>query len=106
MNEQADSTTEQASSTVGYLIAGIAIGSLIGVLFAPKSGEGTRKHLWKKVSEGSKRAHRKARELRERTEDFVERAKEAVNETREQIAANLDEVDLAHPPHKSKAKGA
>lgn len=106
MDEQTDSTTEQTGSTVGYLLAGLAIGSLIGILFAPKSGEDTREHLWKKVNQGHKHARRKARELRERTEDFFERGKEAVNETKEQISANLDEATKAYLSEKSKAKGA
>jgi gas vesicle protein len=92
-------------STVGYFLAGLAIGSLIGIVFAPKSGEGTRDYLSKKVKEGSKHARKKARELRERAEDFVERGKEVVNQNREQIEAELDEASKPGP-EKSKAKGA
>lgn len=96
--------TGKIDSTVGYFLAGLAIGSLIGIVFAPKSGEGTRDHLTKKVKEGSKHARNKARELRERAEDFVERGKEVVNQNREQIAAPSDESKA--DPEKSKAKGA
>ena len=98
--------TEKINSTAGFFLAGLAIGSLIGILFAPKSGEGTREHLLKKLNKGRKHARKKARELRERTEDMVERGKEAVNQTKEQIAAKLDEVGKAYMPGKSKAKGA
>lgn len=34
--------TEKIDSTAGYFLAGLAVGSLIGIFFAPKSGEGTR----------------------------------------------------------------
>ena len=98
--------TEKVNSSVGCFLAGLAIGSLIGILFAPKSGEGTREDLSKKLNEGSKHARKKARKLRERTEDLVERGKEMVNETKEQIAAKLDEAGNADLPEKSKAKGA
>jgi gas vesicle protein len=97
--------TEKIHSTAGYFLAGLAIGSLVGIVFAPKSGEGTREYLSKKVKDGRKHARKKARELRERADDLVERGKELVNQTKEQIATGLDEADKAGPPEKSKAKG-
>ena len=98
--------TDKIDSTAGYFLAGLAIGSLIGIFFAPKSGEGTRDYLSKKAKEGSKHARKKARELRERAEDLVERGKEMVNQRKEQIAAELDEAGKADLSEKSKAKGA
>ncbi len=97
--------TEKIHSTAGYFLAGLAIGSLVGIVFAPKSGEGTRDYLSKKLKEGSKHARKKARELRERADDLVDRGKELVNQTKEQIATGLDEADKPSPPEKSKAKG-
>ena len=96
--------TEEIHSTAGYFLAGLAIGSLVGIVFAPKSGGGTREFLSKKVKEGSKHAQKKARELRERAEDLVDRGKELVNQTKEQIAAELEEAALADLPEKAKAK--
>jgi gas vesicle protein len=97
--------TEKIDSRTGYFLTGLAIGSLVGIFFAPKSGEGTRKYLSQKVKEGRKHARTKARELRERAEDLVDSGKELVNETKEQIAAKLDEAGKAQLPEKSKAKG-
>src|SRR5271169_5253506 len=96
--------TEKIHSTAGYFLAGLAIGSLVGIVFAPKSGEGTREYLSKKVKEGSKHARKKARELGDRAGDLIERGKELVNQTTEQIAMGLDEADKANGPEKSKAK--
>jgi gas vesicle protein len=97
--------TEKFDSNVGYFLTGLAVGSLISFFFAPKSGEGTRTYLSKKVQEGSKQARKKSQELRARAEDLVDSGKELVNETKEQIAAKLEEVGEDHPPEKSKAKG-
>jgi gas vesicle protein len=97
--------TEKIVSNAGYFLAGLAIGSVISMFFAPKSGEGTRAYLSKKVKEGSKQARKKARELRARAEDLVDSGKELVNETKEQIAAKLEESGEDYPPEKSKAKG-
>jgi gas vesicle protein len=96
--------TEKIHTTAGYFLAGLAIGSLMGIVFAPKSGEGTREFLSKKIKEGNKHARKKARELRERADDLVDRGKELVNQTKEQIAIRLDDPDEASPPEKSKAK--
>jgi gas vesicle protein len=97
--------TEKVDSTAGYFLAGLAIGSLISIFFAPKSGEGTREYLSKKVKEGSKHVRGKARELRERAEDLADSGKELVNQTKVQIASKFEEAGNAHLPEKSKAKG-
>jgi len=97
--------TEKIDSAAGYFLAGLTVGALVSLCFAPKSGEGTRKYLSKKINEGSKHARKKARELRERADDLVDRGKEMVNDTKEQIAAQLDETVKPHLPEKSKAKG-
>ena len=97
--------TKKNDSSAGYFLAGLVVGSLISILFAPKSGEGTRVYLSKGVKEGSEHARRKAQELRERAEDLVGSGKELVNQKREQIAAKLDEAAEDYLPEKSKAKG-
>jgi gas vesicle protein len=97
--------TEKIDSNAGYFIAGLVIGAAISMFVAPKSGEGTRKYLSKKINEGSKHARKKAQELRERAEDLVDRGRELVNERKEEIAAQLDEAATPNPPEKSKAKG-
>jgi gas vesicle protein len=98
--------TEKIDSKVSYFLVGLGVGSLIGVLFAPKSGEETREYLSQKINRGSKHAQKKARKLRERAEGLVERGKEMVNQKKEQIAAEVDEAAKAYLPEKSKAKGA
>jgi gas vesicle protein len=97
--------TEKIDSNVGYFMAGLAIGSLVGIFFAPKSGQGTREYLSQKLKEGSKHARKKARELSERADDLVERGKELVNRTKEQIATELENAGKTDLPEKSKATG-
>jgi gas vesicle protein len=96
---------EKIDSNAGYFLAGLAVGSLISIFFAPKSGEGTRKYLSKKLNQGKTQARKTARELSERADDLFERGKEMVNETKEEIAAQLDEAGKPHTPEKSKTKG-
>src|ERR1700751_4869864 len=96
--------TEKLDSNTGYFLAGLAVGALISIFFTPKSGEGTRAYLSKKVKEGSKQARKKAREMRGRAEDLVDSGKELINQKKEQIAAKLDEASEDYQPEKSKAK--
>jgi gas vesicle protein len=97
---------EKIDSKVSYLLLGLGVGSLIGILFAPKSGEETREYLSQKLKEGSEYAQKKARELTERAEDLVERGKEVVTRKKEKIAAAVDVGRKAYQEEKSKAKGA
>ena len=86
-----------------YFLVGIGIGSLIGVLFAPKSGEEIRKYLAKKASEGNEFARKQARELRDRAEDAVEHGKETIAQQKEQIAMAIDVGRETYNREKSKA---
>lgn len=75
---------------VSYFLAGLGIGALVGILFAPKSGEETREYLTAKADEGRDYAQRKARELRERAEDLIERSKEIMDRQKEGVAAAVE----------------
>jgi gas vesicle protein len=73
-----------------YFLVGLGIGSLIGVLFAPKSGEETREYLAKKAREGNELARKKAREMRDRVEETVDRGKEIITQTEGRIDTAID----------------
>jgi gas vesicle protein len=98
--------TEKINSKVSYFLVGLGVGSLIGILFAPKSGEETREYLSQKVNEGREQAQMKARELRVRAEDLVERGKEVFSQEKGRIAEAVQEGRETYQREKSKAKGA
>ena len=87
---------------VSYFLAGLGIGALVGILFAPKSGEETREYLTSKADEGRDYAQRKARELRERAEDLVERGKQVAGKQKDSISAAVDAGREAYQREKSK----
>jgi len=97
---------EKTYSNVGYLLAGVTIGWLIGIFFAPKTGEKVRAHLSKNIRKGHKHARKVAREFRERAEDALERGKELVNQKQAEIAEKLHAAVEAHMPEKAKGKSA
>jgi gas vesicle protein len=86
-----------------YFLVGLGIGSLIGVLFAPKSGEETREFIAKKAREGNELARKKARELRDRAEESVERGKEIIAQTEGRIATAIDVGMQTYNREKAKA---
>jgi gas vesicle protein len=94
---------DSVGSKVSYFLVGMGIGALIGILFAPKSGEETREYLNSKADEGREYAQRKARELRERAEDLIERSKEIMSKQKESISAAVDAGKEAYTREKSKA---
>ena len=81
---------DNVGSKVSYFLVGLGVGALVGVLFAPKSGEETRKFLADKADEGRDYAQKKARELRERADDLIERGKETANRHKETITAAVE----------------
>jgi gas vesicle protein len=82
--------SDNVGSRVSIFLVGLGIGALIGILFAPKSGEETREYLSNKADEGREYAQKKARELRERAEDLIERSKEVMSRQKEAISSAVD----------------
>jgi len=86
--------------TGNYFLLGLGIGSLIGVLYAPKSGAETREYIAKKTREGNELARKKVRELRDR----AELGKKIIAQTEVRIAAAIDAGIYTYNREKSKAQ--
>jgi gas vesicle protein len=81
---------DNGGSKVSVFLVGLGIGALVGLLFAPKSGEDTREYLAAKADEGRDYAQRKARELRERAEDLLERSKEIMDRQKDALSEAVE----------------
>jgi gas vesicle protein len=92
---------DNVGSKVSYFLVGLGIGSLIGILFAPKSGEETREYLSSKADEGRDYAQKKARELRERAEDLLERSREVMARQKDAFSSA---VEAGKETYKKEAK--
>lgn len=95
---------ENVGSKVSFFLVGLGIGALVGILFAPKSGEETREYLTKKADEGREYAQKKARELRERAEDLIERSKDIMNREKGSITAAVEAGKETYQREKTKAQ--
>ncbi len=96
--------SESAGSKVSFFLVGLGIGALVGILFAPKSGEETREFLLDKADESREYAQKKARELRERAEDLIERSKEIMARQKDSIGAAVEAGKEAYQREKAKAQ--
>jgi gas vesicle protein len=81
---------DNVGSKVSYFLVGLGVGALLGVLFAPKSGEETREYLAKRAEEGREFAQKRAKELRERADELIERGKDVATRKRESLAAAVE----------------
>lgn len=82
--------SDSSGSKVSYFLVGVGIGALLGILFAPKTGEETREFLRERADEGKDFAQRKARELRARADELLEHSEELVKGSKDKLTAALD----------------
>jgi gas vesicle protein len=68
-----------------WFLAGLGVGAVVGVLYAPSAGDETRDVLRNKAQEGSERARQSARRAREQASEWVDRGRDAINQQKEQI---------------------
>lgn len=93
---------DNSGSKIGYFLAGLGIGALIGLLFAPRSGEETREYLRERLDESVDAAKRQTRELRERAGEFAEKGKELAGRHRESVEAAIEAGKQAYREEKRK----
>jgi gas vesicle protein len=78
---------DRDGSSLVWFLAGLGVGALAGVLYAPRSGSETREVLRARAEEGREYVRNRAREAREQAEDWAGRGREVVNQQKEQFRA-------------------
>jgi gas vesicle protein len=74
---------EDYGSKVVWFVAGIAIGSTIALLFAPASGEETRRKIVKQTQRGRDAVAESGQELLERGKEMYERGRKLADDAAE-----------------------
>ena len=80
------SEEHSGSSSIGFFLAGLGIGAILALLFAPRSGQETRDLIAERAGEGRDYVKTRADELRQQAEDAVEKGKELVSKEKERLA--------------------
>ncbi len=95
---------ENDGSKVGFFLAGLGIGAVIALLFAPRSGKETRDMIVQKAEEGRDFVMTKGEEIRQQAEDAVEKGKDLVNKQKDLLSAALEAGKQAYQEEKTKTK--
>jgi gas vesicle protein len=99
MSEQGNGGTN-----LGFFLAGLGMGAVLALLFAPRSGKETREYIAGKAEEGRDYVKAKTEDLRRQAEGAVEKSKDLVTKQKELLSAALEAGKQAYQEEKAKAK--
>jgi gas vesicle protein len=88
-----------------WFLAGLGMGALLGVLYAPRSGKETREALINSAQEGRDYLRDRGRDARETVNQWVDRSKEVVGRQRDNITAAIDASKQAYREAAESKKG-
>lgn len=89
-------------SKMVYFLAGLGIGAIVALLYAPQSGDETREYLTRKADQSRDYVSGRGRELRRQAEELVEKAKDLVTQQKDQLSAALEAGKQAYQDTKSR----
>jgi len=75
---------------VSGIVLGAVIGGAMGILFAPATGEETRKELSKKGQKALKNVKKKAKEVGDKIEPALENVKKELSEKIEEVKEGFE----------------
>ena len=81
---------DSSSNSFLWFLAGLGLGAVAGILYAPRSGEETREALRSKAEEQGERLRHHARNARSQASDWVDRGRDVVQQQKEQFRAAYD----------------
>jgi gas vesicle protein len=68
-----------------WFLAGVGVGAVVGVLYAPKAGAEMRQAIREKAEEGREFVRDRSREARDQASQWVDRGRDYVNQQRDQF---------------------
>jgi gas vesicle protein len=79
--------SDQNGGSFVWFLAGLAVGGLVGVLYAPRSGNETREELRARAEQGRDYVRNRARETREQASEWVDKGRDVINQQKDQFRA-------------------
>jgi gas vesicle protein len=79
--------SDRESNSFVWFLAGLGLGAVVGVLYAPRSGNETRDALRARAEEGRDYVRTRARDARSQASEWVDRGRDVVNQQKEQFRA-------------------
>ncbi len=68
-----------------WFLAGLGLGAVVGVLYAPKAGRETREEIRQRAEEGRDFVINRARQAREQAQDWVDRGRDLYESQKDQF---------------------
>src|ERR1700739_893920 len=82
--------SDSNSNSFLWFLAGLGVGAVAGVLYAPRSGNETREALRSKADEGREYVRERARQARSQANEWVDRGRDVLRQQKEQFRAAYD----------------
>jgi gas vesicle protein len=79
--------SDREGNSFVWFLAGLGLGAVVGVLYAPRSGNETREALRARAEEGRDYMRSRARESRDQASEWVDRSRDVVSQQKEQFRA-------------------
>lgn len=76
---------EREGNSFLWFLAGLGVGAVVGVLYAPRSGDEMRDVIRSKAQEGAERAREHARRAREQANEWMDRGRDVINQHRDNL---------------------
>jgi gas vesicle protein len=89
--EKTMADNEAGTSGLGWFLAGLGIGTLIGVLYAPKAGKETREDIVNSAMEAKEKAAVLVEQGRQKANEYVEQGKQYVEQGRQKAAELVEQ---------------
>ena len=80
----------EGSSSLGWFLAGLGIGALTGVLYAPRSGQETRDDLAAQAKDSKEKANQYVEQSKEQLGDYVDKGRDYYEKGRTQWSQYVD----------------
>lgn len=82
--------SDNSSNSFLWFLAGLGVGAVAGVLYAPRSGNETREALLSKAEEGKEYVRTRAQAARSQAGEWVDRGRDVLNQQKDQFRAAYD----------------
>jgi gas vesicle protein len=79
-----------SGSGILWFLAGLGIGTAVGVLYAPKAGRETRDSLYSAAEEGRDLVQERARKYQEQAQQWADRGKEVIAQQKDNIRSAFE----------------
>lgn len=82
--------SDRESNSFLWFLAGLGIGALAGVLYAPRSGSETRDAIRSRAEEGRDYMRERARQARDQASEWMDRGKEVLSQQKDQFRSAFE----------------